>query len=827
MEGVPLRFPRPIMSGVAIGLAVVWAAVGSVPALAGTARPARTADQVRQQEWWLNALHVTQAWQTTKGAGVTIALLDTGVDPAQPDLAGSVITGTDFTNSDEKLGGQFFGIHGTAMASLIVGHGHGNGDLDGVAGVAPDAKLLSVRVVLDAGDPLLSESSATSALPAAIAAGIRYAVNNGAQVIDLPLDPGQNLSALTATPAPMAPALGTPTPAETAAAAAAGGSSAEQSAVQYALSKGVILVAPGGDNNTTTDAANFPASYPGVISVGAFNSNFFKAPFSSHQHYVTLTAAGNGVIAAVPSGGYTTVSSTSAASAIVTGIAALIKSQYPELAPAQVSQALTKSTVIRPANGTEDGSGFGTADAARALAEAGTIATPGPPRAGAGAVSNPMPAAPAPPVISDATTAKLRRDGIISLIILAVLLLPTLAYGVMVRRRVRAIAQARAELGAASRVPYAHNAAADVDLMSEYFSPIVGDSEAPGYVRSGGGAAVGTAPSGLLARSVIAANRLTVARPPEVAGAPPWGPAPKPDGELPWMGRSRPSRPRRNVPAHLIPAPTAGKRRAESADSALEEEQAADSGAASAEIGARLYVWNPDSAAEGLPGRGAEDAATNGNEESSAGLGESGAHYRNDPAEDRDATAYHYDDPPAFGDDPAHGETEPAGYSDPDDLTAYRNAGPPAYRDEDSAAYPDQDLAGYSYSGPPASPDQDLAGYSNSGPPASPDQDLAGYSNPVPPAYGDENAAAYIDRDGPDYSDGDLPAYQESEPPAYGGQDTGTYADRDLAAYGDDDGVPTYSNGPSDSGVYPEDSGYRDSAITPGDEDLHAPDGRF
>src|SRR5215469_9401244 len=299
-DGVALRFSRPVIMTAAIGLAMAWTAVGSVPALA---------DQVRQQQWWLGALHVTQAQRISTGSGVTIALLDTGVDPAQPDLSGSVITGPNYTNygTAESPGGEFYGIHGTAMASLIAGHGHGPGGADGVLGVAPGARILSVRVALDASDPLLANSAIMANLPNGIATAIRYAVSSGAQVIDLPLDPGQSPSALVTSPPP---APGTPpTPDALAQQAAAGGSAAEQAAVSFALSKGVVLVAPAGDTGTSTDGVNFPASYPGVISVGAFDSNINKAPFTSHQPYVTLTAAGSGMTAAIPTG-YATVSTT-------------------------------------------------------------------------------------------------------------------------------------------------------------------------------------------------------------------------------------------------------------------------------------------------------------------------------------------------------------------------------------------------------------------------------------------------------------------------------------------------------------------------------------
>jgi serine protease len=553
---VALRVPRPVILTAAIGLAMAWTAVGSVPALA---------DQVRQQQWWLGALHVTQAQRTATGSGVTIALLDTGVDPAQPDLAGSVIAGPDLTKSGEKLGQPFFGVHGTAMASLIVGHGHGAAGAGGVLGVAPGAKLLSVRVTLDDGDPLATEPGVTAGLPAAIAAGIRYAVSSGAQVIDLPLDPGQSPSALVASTAP-APAPGTPpTPAEVAQQAAAGGSAAEQAAVAFALSKGVVLVAPAGDTGTSTDEVNFPASYRGVISVGAFDSSFVKAPFTSHQSYVTLTAAGSGMTAATPAG-YATVSTTAAASAVVTGIAALIRSQYPQLTPAQVSQALTSSTVFRRAGGL-NGSGHGTADAEAALRAAAKIAKPVPPQAGAGAVSRPLPAAPSVPFIDQGLGRTLLRDALISLAVLIVLLLPIAAYALVRRRRTRARTPARAdrELGARSAYVPA-NGSGRADEMLEYFAampaepsgaraarfpdgPGRGSAAADTHPGAGNGALGGRLPRTPMTWAHAPRN------PAKVSGAPPWEPAAQPDSELPWTAARPAPAPARRPP---VPAATAG-----------------------------------------------------------------------------------------------------------------------------------------------------------------------------------------------------------------------------------------------------------------------------
>ena len=319
---------------------------------------------VQGQEWWLAGLHVRQAWQTTEGAGITVAVLSTGVAAGHPDLAGSVSTGPDFTGSGRTAGGPFWGIDGTEVAGVIAGHGHGTGGESGILGIAPTAKILSIRVNLEYNDPLNSDAAIARRLPAAIADGITYAVDHGARVIDLPLDPGT--AGLTGQGDP----------------AAAGGSQAEQAAVAYALRKNVVLVAPAGDDALGRGLVNYPAAYPGVIAVGAVARDGQLAPFSSRHSYVSLTAPGVDLMAATPPDDYARISSTSTSSGIVAGVAALILSRFPHLTVAQVTQALTEGTTggtTTDRAGTP-GTGHGTVDAARAVEEAAAITSAGQPR---------------------------------------------------------------------------------------------------------------------------------------------------------------------------------------------------------------------------------------------------------------------------------------------------------------------------------------------------------------------------------------------------------------------------------------------------------------
>jgi subtilisin family serine protease len=368
------------------GLTPVLAAftAATAAALPATAAPLAVASQAvtHADEWWLTTLRVPAALREAPaaGKGVTVAVLSTGVDASHPDLTGTVTAGPDFSDTGRKPGGPYWGDEGTAVASLIAGHGHGPGGTEGITGVAPGARILSIQVTLEYDDPLTSDASVTQRLPAAIAEGIRYAVGHGATVIALPLDPGT---------------LGAGNSGDS----AASGSAAEQSAISFALAHGVLLVAPAGDNGAETDSVNYPAAYPGVIAVGATTRNGQLSPFSNTGSYVALTAPGSGttpnppvasgmtadpaagLTVAASDGGYEALASSDMSAALTAGVAALIRSRYPWLTVAEVTQALEHGSVAPP-GGAAAGWGHGELDAGTALSSAAAIAAahpaPGP-----------------------------------------------------------------------------------------------------------------------------------------------------------------------------------------------------------------------------------------------------------------------------------------------------------------------------------------------------------------------------------------------------------------------------------------------------------------
>ncbi|AWZ04152.1 type VII secretion-associated serine protease mycosin [Streptomyces sp. ICC4] len=303
------------------------------------------------------ALRADEAWGTTRGDGVTVAVLDTGVDSAHPDLAGHVLEGTDLVGMGAGRGDRAWARHGTAMAGIIAGHGHGPDRRQGVLGLAPQAEILPVRVILEEGDP--GRSKARDSKGGALAEGIRWAADNGADVINLSL--GDDSSS-------------------------AHHEAAEDEAVQYALAKGVVVVASAGNGGEQGDRASYPAAYPGVIAVTAVDRKGRKAAFSTRNWYATVSAPGVDIVIADPDRSYYEGWGTSAASAFVSGAVALVKSAHPDLSPAQIKKLLEDTASDAPAGGRDDARGFGLVDPVAALqvADAMTAEPPRPSPAAAG-----------------------------------------------------------------------------------------------------------------------------------------------------------------------------------------------------------------------------------------------------------------------------------------------------------------------------------------------------------------------------------------------------------------------------------------------------------
>ncbi|WP_370381297.1 S8 family serine peptidase [Catenulispora sp. GAS73] len=344
------------------------AAAAMLPVL--IAAPAARADQVRSAQWPISFLNLPQAWKTTKGAGITVAVLDTGVVGTRADLTGQVTTGPDLVGGSEKPGDPDWGVHGTGMASVIAGHGHGPGGTQGVIGVAPAAKILSVRVIRDDESP---DRGLLQASHTPISEGIKYAVDHGAQVISMSLGgtvPGADSDATN-----------------------------EAGAVRYAIAHGVSVVVSAGNSGDKPDkdVTEYPAGERGVIGVAAVDEKGRRAFFSSTGWDVAVAAPGVDIPMALPindAAGNTYAdfgpeigpdilvgAGTSPACAYVAGVVALIRSANPALSPEQVAQIVKDTASHRPAGGRDDQLGSGIVDPVAALrAAAGVAGQPATPK---------------------------------------------------------------------------------------------------------------------------------------------------------------------------------------------------------------------------------------------------------------------------------------------------------------------------------------------------------------------------------------------------------------------------------------------------------------
>jgi type VII secretion-associated serine protease mycosin len=296
--------------------------VGGCPAEHGIAAPAST-------PWAQQALDYSSVWGLTRGAGVTVAVIDSGVD-ANPQFGDRVATGQDLAPAQGVPAGADCVGHGTSVASIIAA-----APVPGVSfsGVAPAARILSIKITN-------SDAFDVSVAPVAI----DDAVADGASVINLSLATTDNTPALRA-------------------------------AVDFALAHNVVVVAAAGNDSSSSGETGpfYPAAYPGVLSVGAVGPDGSLAPFSDTHTPVTVTAPGVDVTAAYPGffpDAYNPSSDgTSFATGFVSGVAALVRAYDPSLTEGQV--------VARIAASADGGSGPGTGNGLVNPVQAVTAATGG------------------------------------------------------------------------------------------------------------------------------------------------------------------------------------------------------------------------------------------------------------------------------------------------------------------------------------------------------------------------------------------------------------------------------------------------------------------
>ncbi|MGW2582023.1 type VII secretion-associated serine protease mycosin [Streptomyces virginiae] len=282
--------------------------------LAGVAATPAHADTIRSRQWHLDAMKVDEIWKVATGKGITVAVIDTGVNRV-PELEGQVLPGVVFPAGDAPgdKDNDYSG-HGTGIAAMIAGTGkHPSGD--GAYGLAPGVKILPIRV------PDVLEGAKT---PSKVAA-IRYAADSDAKIINI--------------------SQGSPgTPQD---------DRDRAEAVKYALSKGKLIFASVGNSGDSTNEIEYPAATPGVVGVGGADAAGKATQDSQHGPQVDLAAPGADIVTACTSKtGVCRTNGTSGSSALASAAAALLWSAHPDWTNNQVLRVLL-NTAGKPTDGVE------------------------------------------------------------------------------------------------------------------------------------------------------------------------------------------------------------------------------------------------------------------------------------------------------------------------------------------------------------------------------------------------------------------------------------------------------------------------------------------
>lgn len=304
------------------------ATVLAVGALTAVAAPgAAQAETVRGAQWYLDFLHLPQAQEVDDGAGVTVAVIDTGVDASHPDLVGRVLEGRSFGTASGLPATKDTDGHGTEMAGIIAAKG---GDDNHALGVAPGVKILPVRIGTGRNDDDFDT----------VADGIRWAVDQHADVLNISLSGNVSTEKLV-------------------------------SAIHYAEVHDVVVVAAAGNVDVGITSVGAPGRLKGVLNTTGVDESGEFWDGSAQGKYATLSAPAVKIVGPTyvkrGESSYSEGTGTSDATAIVSGVAALVRARYPELNASNVINRIIRTATDRGPKGWDQRYGFGIVNPVAAL----------------------------------------------------------------------------------------------------------------------------------------------------------------------------------------------------------------------------------------------------------------------------------------------------------------------------------------------------------------------------------------------------------------------------------------------------------------------------
>ncbi|WP_376774079.1 type VII secretion-associated serine protease mycosin [Allostreptomyces psammosilenae] len=359
------------------------------------------AEPIQGTPWTIQRLLLQQMWATTRGEGVTVAVIDTGVDASHPQLAGAVERGRDLI--ENKDDGRFDDVgHGTKVAGIIAAR---ESDDTGFVGIAPGATILPIRQNDGTGQGE-GEDGKDHGTAESLARAIRYAVEQGADVINISQDTADGTNP--------------PVLAE---------------AVADAVAEDVVVVASAGNNGADGQArTTYPAAYPGVIAVGSSDRNNERSVFSQAGEFVDVVAPGEDVVSTVPRGGHCVDVGTSFSAPYVSGVAALLRAKYPDWSAEEIA-AWMAQTAQRSDRDHNQFVGWGVVDPVKALTgNAEPISEPVPDVLPSGAAD----IVPARMVLGETPEDRMRRNAVYTVAAGAMLVIVISGTAVVLRDRRKA-----------------------------------------------------------------------------------------------------------------------------------------------------------------------------------------------------------------------------------------------------------------------------------------------------------------------------------------------------------------------------------------------------